>query len=221
MAVSVKMTATISDKFSKLVNKKVYEPLLCNLMNASTQVFPGQYELVAEQYSGQCDFIEVGTSTKFDAKLLFSCEHGRLIGSRNHNFTKWLELMLQEEAEYGKDIIVNRGQNVCSTELYRIIEQRLDTVEQDEHAVFFFPYPIVPDGKGFDVLHIATDFLDAIFRELRKQGKIGKRKIYVIYPALDGDIVLRCLNENQREFIRFPEFDEYLAYSFEDGIADT
>ena len=128
---------------------------------------------------------------------------------------------MQEEAEYGEDIVANRGQSVGSTELYRIIEQRLDTVEQDEHAVFFFPYPIVPDGKGFDVLHIATDFLDAIFRELRKQGKIGKRKIYVIYPALDGDIVLRCLNENQREFIRFPEFDEYLAYSFEEGIADT
>ena len=34
-----------------------------------------------------------------------------------------------------------------------------------------------------------SDFLDAIFRELKRSQKIGSRSIYVIYPALDGDIV--------------------------------
>lgn len=45
--------------------------------------------------------------------------------------------------------------------------------------------------------------------------QIGTREVFVIYPAIDGDIVLRCLNTNKREYIRFPEFDEFVSYRFE------
>lgn len=214
MPISVTIVASISDKFSKLINKIIYEPLLCNLMNASKEVFPGQYQWIINQSSGQCDFVEIETGIKFDAKLPFLPKHGKLIGSNNHDFKKWIELMLLEESEFGEDIAATRGKNIASLELYKIMECRLDSVKPDEHVVFFFPYPIVFDCKGFEFMHFVSDYLDAIFRELENNSKIGTRNAYVIYPAIDGDIVLRHLNSNRREFIRFPEFDDYITYGF-------
>lgn len=219
MPLSVKMIATISEKLSKLVNKNEYEPRLCKLMNASQRVFPGRYEWIADQPSGECDFVEHETGKKYDAKLPFTSKHGKLIGSRNHDFKKWLELMRNAEAEFGEDIIATRGKSVTSLELYKIIDERLGSVQDDENVIFFFPYPIVLDGKDMMFFPYVTDFLGAIFNELRKQDKIKGRDIFVIYPACDGDIVLRCLNDDTREYIRFPEFDDFIAYNFTtDGI---
>ena len=94
------------------------------------------------------------------------------------------------------------------------MDERLSSLEDDEHAVFFFPYPIVLDCKEFEFMLFTSDFLDAIFRELMRSQKIGSRSIYVIYPALDGDIVLRCLNDNRREFLHYDGFDEFITYQF-------
>lgn len=213
MPTPITMVASVFDKFSKLINKNVYEPRLCNLMNKSSLIFPGQYQWITEQSSGQCDFIEIGTGIKFDAKLPFFPKHGKLIGSNNHGFKKWIELMQQEEAEFGEDIVATRGNNISSLELYKIMECRLESIELDEHVIFFIPYPIVLDSKEFEFIHSISDYLDAIFRELKKKNKVGSRNIYVIYPAIDGDIVLRCLNDNSREFLHFSEFDEFITYS--------
>ena len=214
MSISVTMIASISECFSKLINKNEYEPRLCELMNQSKEIFPGQYERVVEQSAGQCDFVEVKTGTKFDAKLPFKSKHGELIGSRNHNFRKWIELMHEEEAEFGEEIIGTRGRNTASLELYQIMEERVLSLEKDENAIFFFPYPIVADCQEADFICFASDLLDAIFRELKRSNKIGTRSIYVIYPAFDGTIVLRCLNNNRREYLRYKGFDEFIHYQF-------
>lgn len=214
MAISLTMVATISEKFSKLINKDYYEPVLCNLMNASSEVFAGEYELILEQSSGQCDFVDKKTGEKYDAKLPFRKTHGKLIGSKHHDFKKWLELMLDEVAQYGEDVRTTRGQNIASLELYKTIVERLDTVEADENAIFFFPYPIVIDGREAGILVLVSDFLDAIFRTLKKENRIGSRKIYVVYPGYDESIVLRCLNNNLREYLSIPELDEYITYRY-------
>lgn len=215
MGVSLTMIATVSEKFSKLINKNEYEPLLLRLMNASQIIFPSQYEWITSQSSSECDFVDVKDGRKYDAKLPFMRKHGKLIGSRNHDFRKWMELMHQEEGEFGEDIIATRGKNTASLEIYKIMEERLDTVECDENAIIFFPYPIVLDGKDMPFMRCVTDLLGAVFRELKKQNKVGTRELFVIYPAIDGDIVLRCLNTNKREYIRFPEFDKLVSYRFE------
>lgn len=214
MPLSVKMIATISERFSNLINKNEYEPRLCNLMNASQKVFPGSYEWITDQSSSECDFVELGTGKKFDAKLPFTRKYGKIIGSRNHDFKKWMELMHNAEAEFGEDIIATRGNNVSSMEFYKIMDERLNTVQDDENVIFFFPYPIVLDGKDMAFFPFVTDFLGAIFNELRKRDKIKEREVFVIYPALDGEIVLRCLNNDEREYILFPDFDEFITYTF-------
>lgn len=214
MAVEFTIAATISEKFSNLIKKDKYEPCLCELMNLSTAVFPGSYQRILEQPSNECDFLEIGTGTKFDAKLPFEKKHGKLIGSeKQRDFTKWLMLMQQQEYEFGEDIVASRGKNVASMELYKILSHRLENVEAEENVIFFFPYPVVLDSQEFEFMHFVSDFLDAIYRELKKNGLVGCRNIYVIYPAVDGNIVLRCLNSNKREFLRYSGFDEYITYS--------
>lgn len=213
MPTSVTTIATISDKFSKLIYKNNYEHLLCNLMNASQKVFPGQYKQNTDQSCGQSDFVEIGTETKFEAKLPFRCIHGKLIGSDHKDFGKWLELVSEETTQFGKDLIATRGRNIESLELYKTIEKRLNSIEPDEHAIFFFPYPVVWDGEELTILHMTSDFLDTIFWKLEEKEKIGSRNIYVIYPALDGQIVLRCLNNRTREFLCCSEFDEFVTYN--------
>ena len=101
-------------------------------------------------------------------------------------------------------------------ELYKIMEDRLSTIQEDENAIFFFPYPIVMDSKEFEWMHFTSDFLDAIFRELNKNMKVSLRNIYVIYPTIDGDIALRCLNNNRREYIHYEGFDEFIVYAFKE-----
>lgn len=214
MAVEFTIATTISEKFGDLIKKDKYESCLCELMNLSTAVFPGRYQRILEQPSNECDFIDIDAGTKFDAKLPFEKKHGKLIGSeKQRDFTKWLLLMQQQESEFGEDIIASRGKNIACTELYKILSHRLETVEPDEHVIFFFPYPVVLDSKEFEFMHFVSDFLDAIYRELKKNDLIGCRNIYVIYPAVDGNIVLRCLNNNEREFLRYCGFDEYITYS--------
>ena len=104
--------------------------MLCELMNASNLVFPGSYIHITEQSSGQCDFIETTTGAKFDAKLPFLSTHGKLIASNKRDFRKWLELVMDEEAEFGDDIIASRGKNIASLVLYKIMEARMYTANQ-------------------------------------------------------------------------------------------
>ena len=214
MPIPVSMVATLSDRFSKLINKNEYEPLLCRLMNLSKKVFPSHYSWNSSQALGECDFVDDISNIKFDAKLPFERQHGALIGGRKRDVSKWIELMLQEEAEFGEDIFTTRGKNISSLELYRIIEHRLDSVASDENAIFFFPYPIVMDSKDIQLLQLVTDFLGAIFENLLINNKVSDRNIYAIYPSVDGDIVLRCLNTNDREYIKFPELDSYITYLY-------
>ena len=47
-----------------------------------------------------------------------------------------------------------------------------------------------------------------------RNGVIGTRKVYVIYPSMDNKIVLRCLNTNQREYLVSKELSEVFSYSF-------
>ena len=214
MSISFKLKTSICDKFCKLIDKNVYEPMLCELMNASNLVFPGSYIHITEQSSGQCDFIETTTGAKFDAKLPFLSTHGKLIASNKRDFRKWLELVMDEEAEFGDDIIASRGKNIASLVLYKIMEARMESIEDDEHAIFFFPYPGVLDYVDAGILAFVSDYLDAIFRELKRREKLGTRRVYVIYPAVDGNIVLRCLNTNHREYRRFSALDEFITFDF-------
>lgn len=205
--------AKFGDNFKELIQRsKKYERIIEDLMNDSKVVFPNRYRYISEQHSHQCDFEDVVTMQKYDAKLLFAERDGKLLGSRNGDYSKWCQLQMEQVCEFG-DYIENRGQRkISDLTFYKIACERLKSVEVDEDVIFFIPYPIVLDGKEFEMLHFCGDMLSAIFGELQRNGLVGDRKVYAIYPCVERAIVLRCLNTDKREYFTDHELRKYIAY---------
>lgn len=126
--------------------------------------------------------------------------------------------MMNEESEFSDRVIQERGKyRIDGLKLYKTLAKRLRTVQEDENAIFLFPYPIALDmdeDRELNLLHFRGDILSSIFGELVHNGIVGTRKVYAIYPSMDNKIVLRCLNTNQREYLVSEELNEVFNYSF-------
>lgn len=61
-------------------------------------------------------------------------------------------------------------------------------------------------------MHFCGDLLSAIFTELKKKNLVKEQKVYVIYPCVENTIVIRYLNNSQREFFSEHELRKYIAY---------
>lgn len=108
-----------------------YEPAILELMNRSVRLFPYTYEHNKEQSHGECDFFAiVGDERrliKYDVKLPFDEEQGKLLCSNNANFVEWVKLMLKEAAQFSDCITQNHGiQNVDSSKLDNIEHDSID-----------------------------------------------------------------------------------------------
>lgn len=213
----MRQVATLSGELKTFIQSGNYEPYILALMNESKSVFPGQYMHNENQSRSQCDFYDIRTSEKYEAKLPFDKKEGQLICSNNANLKEWLEFMLDEESEFCDRIIRERGKyRIDDLRLYKTVEKRLKTVQEDENAIILFPYPITLDMEGngdLNLLHFCGDILSSIFGELVRNGVVGNRKVYVIYPSMDDKIVLRCLNTNQREYLVSNELSRVFSYS--------
>lgn len=214
MSILINNIARISDNFKTLIKSGNYEKIILNLMNSSKKLFPNTYKHIMNQSHGECDFIDILTSKKFDAKLPFSKKEGKLIGSNNSDFSKWIELMINETNEFGK-YIEKRGQyNIENLTLYKTLKNRLENVSLDEDVIFFFPYPIVLDGSEMIFAQFAGDILSSIYNTLKNNDLIKNRTLYAIYPCLDNEIAIRCLNTNIREYFKNSELKDYIDYEF-------
>ena len=214
----LKKFVVISDEFKEFIQSGNYEVLILNLMNQSQIVFPNRYTRNENQSNNECDFVDTITLEKYETKLPFDRKEGILICSNKGSLREWLVYMMDEEAEFGELIIEKRGQHsVTELKLYKTLVKSLKTVQESENAIFFFPYPITLDMDPYDsfsMLQFCSDILDSVFRELKKNGLVGNRKVYAIYPSLDEKMVLRCLNDNKREYLSSIEAEKYFKYSF-------
>ena len=91
MHTTIYTQVTIGEDFKKIIQSGNYEKLIYTLLNASTKLFPHNFEYVEQQAKGECDFIDKTNGRKYDAKLPFTRDQGKMIGSRNANFEKWLK----------------------------------------------------------------------------------------------------------------------------------
>lgn len=206
--------AAISDSFCQLIQSGNYEKLILSLMNQSLKVFPSQYQHNDDQAHGECDFWDIKSGQKYDVKLAFGQTEGRLISSKQNDIGAWFSYMAGEEAEFSRCISSEGVTGVEHLRLYKTMARLVEKINSDEHAIFFIPYPIAMDGKDMYHVIFATDILSAIFSQLCKSKISMPDRVYVIYPAMDTSIVLRCLNTNIREYIDFSELDQHISYRF-------
>lgn len=209
--------AVISDNFINLFNKKVCEKHVLNIMNLSTIIFPNHYHAIDDQSHGECDFIDLTTSTKYDAKLPFLPNQIELLTSgKKHSplILDWIKEMHAEAADYNPfGIRSNPNYNVLDTKLGQIMKNAIQNDNVDENIIFFIPYPISLSVEDSIFLQFAGDYLSAIFDGLSKEFDFESRSIFVIYPSSRKNIfALRNLKCHRTEFIVYENMEEYFSY---------
>jgi hypothetical protein len=186
-------------------------------MKESQSVFPGEYEMVKEQSHGECDFIEVNSNTKYDAKLPFLKNQLALLtdGKRHKpQFEEWIKLMQAEASDFDPWVIRNnKDYDIAETKLYQIMKESILRDKIDEHIIFFLPYPISLSISGSIFLQFCTDYLKAIYNRLTDDICLNERKIFVIYPASEkNQFALRDLSTYHIEFIFCGDLEKYFSY---------
>ena len=205
--------ATISNDFKWLIKSGNYENLILELMNKSIKLFPNQYEHIESQAKGECDFVDIQTKTKYDAKLPFTPRQGQLIGSNNANYENWIASMLSECAEFSQKMIHLRDiHNIEDLTLYDVMKKAIENDKADENIIFFFPFPIVCESSGGIFGQFASDILSNIYDALNRSGIIKERKVYAIYPSIDNKIGIRLLNTGVREWFSSDIMSRYIEY---------
>lgn len=215
--ISIQNYFTYSPNIIKLFQKEIYESFILDLMSRSKIIFSGSYEAVPIQSHGECDFVDVSSGGKFDAKLPFYKEQIELLTNGNRHpplILEWLQALCNETTEYG--IVKSRhnpSYTVCNTELYKVISDQVLRSKIDENLIFFLPYPITLCIEDSIFLQFASDLLTMIYEELLNDIDLVGRKLYAIYPSiLKNQFVLRSLGYGPKEFLYSCKLEKYFTY---------
>lgn len=215
----------ISKNFKDLFNKRIYEEFILELMNKSNCVFPSLYKAVSEQSGGQCDFIDIYSGEKFDAKLpVRSDQIEMLTDGKKHGpqLERWLLELRKEIAEFNPIMIKsNPSYSVSKTKLYTIIKEAILRDKKDENIIFFLPFPITVCTRTGVFLQFASDYLTAIDDASRAELDLENQKIYAVYPSSEKNyFVVRKIGSTQKEYIYSDKLEEYFTYEVTD-IAES
>ncbi len=208
---------TVSNNLIELFRNHEYEHYVLSFMNKSKKVFPGEYVMMKEQSHGECDFIEVNSNAKYDAKLPFLRKQIELLtdGKRHKpQIEQWINTMRAEASDFNPLYIRNnKDYDIAETKLYQIMKKAILRDKIDEHIIFFLPYPISISFSGSIFLQFCTDYLKAIYDRLIDDICLNGRKIFVIYPASKkNQFALRDLSIYQTEYIFCDELEKYFCF---------
>lgn len=208
--------ASINDVFKEFIRSGNYENVIFRIMNDSKIMFPGTYIHNDKQSNGECDFYDRETNEKYDAKLPFTSEQGRLIGSRNGNLSKFLESMAEEGDEF-YDIVIDgkHDKDIHNLFLYKVMNEKILKDKEDENLIFLFPYPIISDYGSDSMMQFVGNILTYIFETLRKDNDLKTRKIFVIYPCYSGEVGIICSSTDYPEYLVDNYLEPYFHYTVE------
>ncbi len=204
--------AIIDKSFRSLIQKQNYEKYVQIIINKSQKIFRNlEFIPVEDQSHGESDFID-NNGQKYEAKLLFDERQGALIGDSKNNINEWIQEMLKEKIEFSESIRKRDALSLSKTRFYKIMKERLATVEQDENAIFFIPFPIVDEFEGSIFIQFATDFIQAVYERLVDDGLVGNRQVFFIYPSGDSHKYMLRNSNRIRECIACEELDDFIKY---------
>ena len=204
--------STIHNDIKDLIKSGNYERIILDLMNASKMIFPSQYIHQDIQANGECDFIDVVTGEKFDAKIPFDKRQGQIIGSRKGDVGALTSEFHNEALEFQYCFVGDQKKPIIELNLFKKMKKNISKTKSDENVIFFIPYPIVFDFEGFPLIGV-SDLLKKIYRELSASTDISGKHLYAIYISFDRKMVLRNLETDKREYLQFPEVQHYVDYN--------
>ncbi len=203
--------STIHNDIKDLIKSGNYERIILDLMNASKIILPGQYVHQDNQANGECDFVDIVTGEKFDAKIPIDKRQGQMIGSRKGDVGALTTEFCNEALEFQFCVVGEQKKPIIELNLFKKMKNNISKTKSDENVIFFIPYPIVIDFEGFPLIG-ASDLLKNIYCELAATTDISGKRIYAIYISFDRKIVLRDLETDKREYLQFPEIQRYINY---------
>ena len=203
---------TIDKSFRSLIQKHNYEKYVLDITSKSQMIFREiKFTHIENQAHSESDFID-SNGLHYDTKLLFDKKLGALVGEPKNDFNVWLQAMLDEKTEFGESIMKRDLSFLPTTRLYKVMKERLASVETDENVIFFIPFPIVDEYKESLFLQCTTDFLQAVYQQLVDEGMVGNRQVFFIYPSGDShEYVLRDA-DRRREYITCEELDDFIKF---------
>ena len=204
--------STIHNEVKDIIKSGNYEKIILDLMNASKEIFPSRYTHLDNQAHGECDFVDVVTGEKFDAKIPIDTRQGQMIGSRKGDVGALTTEFHNEALEFQYCFVGDQKQPITELNLFKKMKNNISKTKSDENVIFFIPYPIVFDFEGFPLVG-ASDLLKKIYRELSATTDTSKKHLYVIYISFDRKMVLRNLETDKREYLQFPEMQHYVDYN--------
>ena len=211
---TINTEVSIFEEFKAIIKSGNYEKVILEIMNSSNRMFPSKYLHNQQQSHGECDFVDIETDEKYDAKLPFCKIQGKLLGSNSGDYKAWIKTMIAEVSEFDK-LIKGRGEiKAEELTLYRIIRDRLGAINSDENLILFFPFPIIDcDAPGSIYLQFASNILTVVYDALEKNELVKNRKIFAIYPCMYSHLAIRCLNKRACEYVSDGPLKKYIDYS--------
>ena len=204
--------STIHNEVKDIIKSGNYEKIILDLMNASKEIFPSRYTHLDNQAHGECDFVDVVTGEKFDAKIPIDKRQGQMIGSRKGDVSALTTEFHNEALEFQYCFVGDQKKPITELNLFKKMKHNINKTKSDENVIFFIPYPIVIDFEDFPLIG-AFDLLKKIYRELSASTDISGKHLYAIYISFDRKIVLRNLETDKREYLQFPEMHHYVDYN--------
>ena len=204
--------STIQNEVKDIIKSGNYEKIILDLMNASKEIFPSRYTHLNNQAHGECDFVDVVTGEKFDAKIPIDKRQGQMIGSRKGDVGALTTEFHNEALEFQYCFVGDQKKPITELSLFKKMKNNISKTKVDENVIFFIPYPIVIDFEGFPLIG-ASDLLKKIYRELSASTDISGKHLYAIYISFDRKMVLRNLETDKREYLQFPEMQHYVDYN--------
>ena len=204
--------STIHNDVKDIIKSGNYEKIILDLMNASKEIFPSRYTHLNNQAHGECDFVDVVTGEKFDAKIPIDKRQGQMIGSRKGDVGALTTEFHNEALEFQHCFVGDQKKPITELNLFKKMKHNINKTKSDENVIFFIPFPIVFDFEGSPFIG-ASDLLKKIYRELGASTDISGKNLYAIYISFDRKMVLRNLETDKREYLQFPEMQHYVDYN--------
>ena len=204
-----------------LIQKDTYEMIIWRLMNESNKVFPSKYKYIEKQSHSECDFIDIVSEQKYDAKVLFSEQQCKILAKGNgiEHLQEWYKSVNDELDEASNNMMRRNLAGIRKTILYKEFHRRLESVSDDEEAILFIPFLIVPESKNSIFMQFASDIVSTTYDSIVEDypEKLKDKNTFIIYPSvIDQKVVLRNLTSSIKEYLPIKLLSPYITFTLKD-----
>lgn len=203
----------IYDKYKDLLKKDIYEPIILEIMNQSTIVFPEKYEQIKEQSNNESDFIS-NSNDMFDAKILFYKKQCEALAVNKDNLTSFMNGIKNETYDISNAIENGDIKAVRECIFYKEMKKEIEKAKDGENIILFLPYAFSLEFKDSITASFTSNIFSYIYRVLKKDYPELYRNncIYMIYINFLNEIIIKNLSKNIIEFLELDVFNNYIGF---------